>query len=105
MIDLYYWTTANGHKTTLFLEEANVPYTIIPINISKGEQFERSFLQIAPNTAYLHLKRWYDAIALRPATQRAYALVEKINTVPTIHDEQARKILFGQTAASLTKGQ
>lgn len=234
MIDLYYWTTPNGHKITLFLEEANVSYKIIPVNISKGEQFEASFLRIAPNNripaivdhapkdggapisifesgailqylaektgkflssdlrkrtetmqwlfwqmgglgpmagqnhhfnlyapekipyamnryinetnrlygvlnthlaehefiadeysiadmaaypwivphlkqgqkleAFAHLKRWFDTIALRPATQRAYALVEKINTVPTIHDDEARKILFGQTAASLQKG-
>ena len=49
MIDLYYWTTPNGHKITLFLEEAKLPYTIKPINISKGEQFARAFLAIAPN--------------------------------------------------------
>ena len=49
MIDLYYWTTPNGHKITLFLEEAKLPYTIKPINISKGEQFAPAFLAIAPN--------------------------------------------------------
>ena len=49
MIDLYYWTTPNGHKIPLFLEEAELPYTIHPINISKGEQFQPSFLQISPN--------------------------------------------------------
>lgn len=49
MIDLYYWTTPNGHKVSLFLEEAGLPYTIHPINISKGEQFAPDFLKIAPN--------------------------------------------------------
>ena len=49
MIDLYYWTTPNGHKITLFLEESGLPYTIKPINISKGEQFNPDFLKIAPN--------------------------------------------------------
>jgi len=49
MIDLYYWTTPNGHKITIFLEEAGVPYTIKPVNISKGEQFEPEFLKISPN--------------------------------------------------------
>lgn len=49
MIDLYYWTTPNGHKVTMFLEEAGLPYKIIPINISKGEQFDPAFLKIAPN--------------------------------------------------------
>ncbi|TYC56129.1 thiol:disulfide oxidoreductase [Zoogloea oleivorans] len=49
MIDLYYWTTPNGHKITLFLEEAGLPYRIVPINIGKGEQFQPDFLHIAPN--------------------------------------------------------
>jgi GSH-dependent disulfide-bond oxidoreductase len=49
MIDLYYWTTPNGHKITMFLEEAGLPYRIIPINIGKGEQFAAEFLAIAPN--------------------------------------------------------
>jgi len=49
MIDLYYWTTPNGHKITIFLEETGLPYTIKPINISKGEQFNPEFLAISPN--------------------------------------------------------
>jgi len=49
MIDLYYWTTPNGHKLTMFLEETGLPYTIIPVNINKGEQFDPAFLKIAPN--------------------------------------------------------
>ena len=49
MIDLYYWTTPNGHKITLFLEEAGLEYRIRPINIGKGEQFDPAFLEISPN--------------------------------------------------------
>ena len=49
MIDLYYWTTPNGHKVTMFLEEAGLPYAIKPINIGKGEQFAPDFLAVAPN--------------------------------------------------------
>jgi GST-like protein len=49
MIELSYWTTPNGHKITIFLEESETPYRIMPINISKGEQFGAAFLQIAPN--------------------------------------------------------
>jgi GST-like protein len=49
MIDLYYWTTPNGHKVTIFLEEAGLPYKIIPINIGKGEQFKADFLAVSPN--------------------------------------------------------
>ncbi|BDB18143.1 thiol:disulfide oxidoreductase [Pseudomonas sp. CYM-20-01] len=49
MIDLYYWTTPNGHKISLFLEEAGLPYKVHPINIGQGEQFKPDFLKIAPN--------------------------------------------------------
>lgn len=49
MIDLHYWPTPNGHKITLFLEEARLDYRIVPVNIGKGEQFEPDFLKIAPN--------------------------------------------------------
>ncbi len=40
MIDLHYWTTPNGHKVTMFLEETGLPYKIFPVNIGKGEQFK-----------------------------------------------------------------
>lgn len=230
MIDLYYWTTPNGHKVTLFLEEVQLPYRIIPVNISTGAQFKPDFLKIAPNNRipaivdnapsdggaaisifesgailqYLaektgrflalelrprtetlqwlywqmgglgpmagqnhhfkhyapeplpyaidryiketnrlygvlnrrladreyvageysiadmacypwvvphqrqgqnlddfpHLKRWFNAIAARAATIRAYEKAKAINTQPTV-SEEAKKILFGQTAASL----
>jgi len=49
MIDLYYWTTPNGHKITMFLEETGIDYRIVPVNISRGEQFDPAFLKIAPN--------------------------------------------------------
>ncbi|MCX7164501.1 MAG: glutathione S-transferase N-terminal domain-containing protein [Betaproteobacteria bacterium] len=230
MIDLYYWTTPNGHKITMFLEEAGMPYRIVPINIGKGEQFAPDFLRIAPNnripaivddqpadggaplalfesgaillyladktgrfiapdlrrrnetiqwlfwqmgglgpmagqnhhftqyapeklpyaierytreTARLYavlnkrladrefiageysiadmacypwivphqkqgqdlddfpqLKRWFEAIRSRAATQRAYALTQEINPVPVIDDE-ARRLLFGQDAKTV----
>jgi GST-like protein len=49
MIDLHYWPTPNGHKITLFLEEAALPYTLVPVNIGSGEQFRPEFLAISPN--------------------------------------------------------
>ena len=231
MIDLYYWTTPNGHKITLFLEESGTPYNLFPINISKGDQFHSEFLKISPNNRipaivddapagggepisifesgaillYLaektgkflpsdirgrsevlqwlfwqmgglgpmagqnhhfntyaaekityaidryvretgrlygvlnkrladrefiagdysiadmacypwvvphkrqgqdlndfpHLKRWFNTIAVRPATLRAYAKAESINTQPTIQDEETRKLLFGQSAQTV----
>src|SRR5215831_3467375 len=49
MFDLYYWTTPNGHKITIFLEETSLPYNIKPVNIGKGEQFKVDFLVVSPN--------------------------------------------------------
>lgn len=49
MIDLYYWPTPNGHKITLFLEEAGADYTLYPVNIGAGAQFAPEFLAISPN--------------------------------------------------------
>lgn len=231
MIDLHYWTTPNGHKITMFLEESGLPYRIVPVNIGKGEQFMPSFLKIAPNnripaivdydpldngqplsvfesgaillyladkthqfipsdlrgrnetlqwlfwqmgglgpmagqnhhfvqyapesipyareryikeTARLygvlnkrladgrdyiagdysiadmasypwvvphqrqqqdlddfpHLARWFERVAARPGTKRAYALADKINTAPVI-DEKTRKLLFNQDASTV----
>jgi len=231
MIDLYYWTTPNGHKITLFLEEMGLPYTIHPVNLGRGDQFKPEFLAISPNNripaivdhapagggtplsvfesgaillylaektgkflppdlrgrfevlewlfwqvgglgpmagqnhhfrqyapekiAYAidryvhetgrlyavlnkqlkdrpfiagdysiadmasypwivshdnqgqrledfpHLKRWFEQIRNRPATQRAYAKAEEINKAPVANDEASRRILFSQSAASV----
>jgi GSH-dependent disulfide-bond oxidoreductase len=231
MIDLHYWTTPNGHKITIFLEEAGLPYTIIPVNIGKGDQFKAAFLRVAPNnripaivdhepadggapisifesgaillylaeksgrfipadargrvevTQWLfwqmaglgpmagqnhhfrnyaqekipyaidryvnetnrlygvlnkrladrpfvagsysiadmaaypwivphqnqgqslddfpHLKRWFETIKSRPAVIRAYDKAKAINTQPSVMTEESRRILFGQTAASV----
>jgi GST-like protein len=49
MLDLYYWTTPNGHKITIFLEETGLAYRLKPINIGKGAQFDPAFLAISPN--------------------------------------------------------
>lgn len=230
MIDLYYWTTPNGHKITLFLEESGLPYQIVPINIGNGDQFGADFLKISPNNRipaivdhspadggkpipvfesgaillYLadktrrfiaqdlrgrnetlqwlfwqigglgpmagqnhhfgnyavekipyavdryvretgrlygvlnkrladrefiagdysiadmasypwivphkrqgqnlddfpHLKRWYDTMAARPATLRAYGRAREINVAPTVN-EKSRELLFGQSAKSV----
>jgi len=48
-IDLYFWPTPNGWKITIMLEECALPYTIVPVDISKGDQFKPQFLAISPN--------------------------------------------------------
>lgn len=49
MIDLYFWTTPNGYKPLLFLEETGLDHRLVPVNISKGDQFKPQFLAISPN--------------------------------------------------------
>ena len=48
MIDFYYWPTPNGWKVAIALEEMALPYTVVPINIGRGEQFTPSFASISP---------------------------------------------------------
>jgi GST-like protein len=49
VIDLYTWTTPNGRKISIALEELGLPYTVHPVDITKDEQFRPEFLKIAPN--------------------------------------------------------
>lgn len=48
-LDLYYWPTPNGHKISIALEEMDLPYTLHPVDIGKGDQFQAEFLKISPN--------------------------------------------------------
>jgi GST-like protein len=49
MIELHYWPTPNGWKISIMLEECGLPYTLVPVNIGKGDQFKPEFLKISPN--------------------------------------------------------
>ena len=49
MINLYTWPTPNGRKISILLEELQIPYKVIPINIEKDEQFSKEFSLISPN--------------------------------------------------------
>lgn len=49
MIEVWTWPTPNGHKVHIMLEELELPYKIIPVNIGQGEQFKPEFLSITPN--------------------------------------------------------
>ena len=49
MIDIYYWPTPNGKKITIMLEECELEYTVVPVNIGLGDQFRPEFLKISPN--------------------------------------------------------
>jgi GST-like protein len=49
MLELHYWPTPNGKKVTILLEESGLPYTIKPMNIGRGDQFQPDMLKISPN--------------------------------------------------------
>jgi len=49
MLDLYFWTTPNGYKVTIILEELGLQHNVVPVHIGKGEQFNPDFLKISPN--------------------------------------------------------
>ncbi len=49
MIDLHYWPTPNGKKISILLEELEMPYRVVPCDISRGDQFQEAFLRISPN--------------------------------------------------------
>ena len=49
MIDLYTWSTPNGRKISIMLEECNLQYSVKPINITKDEQFDKVFIKFSPN--------------------------------------------------------
>ncbi|MCG8391580.1 MAG: glutathione S-transferase N-terminal domain-containing protein, partial [Pseudomonadales bacterium] len=49
MIDLHFWTTPNGYKPLIFLEETGLAYRLKPVDLGAGEQFDPRFLAIAPN--------------------------------------------------------
>jgi GST-like protein len=49
VIDLYTWSTPNGRKVSIMLEETGLPYEVHPINITEGEQYQPHFLEVSPN--------------------------------------------------------
>ena len=66
MIDLYTWTTPNGRKVSILLEELNINYKVIPINITKNEQFSEKFINISPNNKipaiFDHEKNFFNGV-------------------------------------------
>ena len=97
MIDLYTWTTPNGRKASVMLEEVGLDYEVHPINIGEGEQFTPEFVAVSPNSKIpaivdreldepirqikadvlgeaAHVARWLDAVGAREAVQKGMAI-------------------------------
>ena len=53
MIDLYTWSTPNGRKVSVMLEEVGLPHDVHPIDITKDDQFDPEFLEISPNNLFI----------------------------------------------------
>jgi GST-like protein len=87
VIDLYYWPTPNGHKITIFCEEAGIPYKIHPVNIQQGEQFKPEFLRISPNN------RMPAIVDLEPADKGAPVSVFESGAILVYLAEKTGKFL------------
>jgi GST-like protein len=74
MIDLYTWTTPNGRKISIMLEEAGLLYTVIPVGLNKGQQFEAAFTAINPNQKIPAIVDHDADGGARPAVQRGMAV-------------------------------
>ena len=92
MIDLYTWPTPNGHKIHIMLEETGQPYTVHPINISKGDQFNPEFLKISPNN------KMPAMVDLDGPDGKPYSLFES-GAILMYLAEKAGKFMPSETAA------
>ncbi len=88
-IDVHFWPTPNGRKITIALEEMELPYRLIPVNIGKDDQFKPESLAISPNN------RMPAIVDPEGPDDRSISLALTYNTKEA---EEARRILFGQKA-------
>ena len=77
MIDLYTWTTPNGRKVSILLEELGVPYTAHPIDITKDDQFAPDFLKISPNNKIPAIKDHDTGVSLMESGAIMWYLADK----------------------------
>lgn len=91
MIDLHYWTTPNGHKISIFLEEAGLPYKITPVDISKGDQMKADFLALSPNNKIPAIvDRETDVTLFESGAILLYLAQKTGKFIPSDMKEQAR---------------
>ena len=99
MIEVYYWPTPNGHKVIIFLEEAGFEYKIIPVDISKGDQFKPEFLKFFPNNKIpAMIDRFPRASRFPVALFESGAILEYLadrtgKFLPEVHSAQRYEVL------------
>ena len=81
MIDLYTWSTPNGRKVSIMLEEVGLPYAVHPIDITKDEQFQPHFLEIAPNNRIPAIVDHETGIAMMESGAILMYLAEKTGSL------------------------
>jgi len=77
MIDLYTWSTPNGRKISIMCEELGIDYKVIPINITKNEQFNDNFLKLSPNNKIPAIYDHEDNISIMESGAILLYLAEK----------------------------
>jgi len=77
MIDLYTWTTPNGRKVSILLEELGMPYQAHPVDIARDEQFAPEFLKISPNNKIPAIVVRNNGLALMESLAIMVYLAEK----------------------------
>ena len=93
MIDFYTWTTPNGRKVSIMLEETGLPHQVIPVDISNGEQFEADFLKISPNNKIPAIVDQEENITLMESGAILIYLAEKTGQfLPAQGESRARTL-------------
>ncbi len=109
MIDLYTWSTPNGRKISIMLEECKLEYNLKPINITKDEQFNANFLEISPNNKIPAIVDHDNGVSMMESGAILMYLSEKTKTfLPNSNEERWRRdewIMFQMASLGPMLGQ
>lgn len=93
MIDLYTWSTPNGRKVSIMLEEAGMPYRVFPVNIGKGDQYAPDYIRISPGSKIPAIVDQDDGFSLMESGAILMYLAEKAGILlPTERSSRWRVI-------------
>ena len=93
MIDLYTWSTPNGRKVSIFLEEVGLEYEVHPVNITKDEQFAPEFLEFSPNNKIPAIVDREAGVRMMEAGAILLYLAEKTGTFQPADAEERRQVM------------
>ena len=100
MIDLYTWTTPNGRKVSILLEELGVPYTAHPIDITKDDQFAPDFLKISPNNKIPAIKDHHNGLCLMESGAIMWYIANSTSSWPTRTGARVKTPIIGGGTSS-----